>query len=63
MKDFVFRMRVAEAITQMRDRQADFEDQPEHELAQRLVKALKLMRSEDKYQERMKKNLEEIPIC
>lgn len=61
MKDFVFRMRVAQAITRMWDRDPFFEDRPESELAQRLEHELKSLRSEDKYQERMQKNKEEMP--
>lgn len=56
MKDYEFRMRVATAITQMRDRDPFFEDRPEYELAQRLEKELKTMRSMDKYHKQMAQN-------
>ena len=44
MKDYEFRMRVAKAITRMKDRDPFFEDHTEHELALRLEKELKIMR-------------------
>ena len=62
MKDYEFRMKVATAITKMRDRDPFFEDHPEHELARRLEKELKTIRKMAEYRATVSRALR-TPVC